>query len=293
MSNKPLFVSVIIPHYNDLEALDRCLTTLERQSYPAMAREIIVADNDSPAGAERVAQVIDGRARLVIAHERGAGPARNVGVAAATGTVLAFIDSDCTASPGWLEAGVAALDRANIIGGKVEVTIDPTRPMTGAEAFERLFAFDNESYVRDKGFTGSGNLFCARADFDRVGGFSVGVSEDLEWCHRASARGLTLAYSGAAAIGHPARPDWFELKRKWKRINAESFGLVQNKPLGRLTWLLRTWLLPVSIVVHMGRVLTSPLLPDWQTRLRAGATLTRIRLWRFIDAHRLLVTKAS
>ncbi len=47
---------------------------------------------------------------------------------------------------------------------------DPARP-TPAEAFELVFAFDNESYVRKKGFTVSANLFCTRAVFDRVGGF--------------------------------------------------------------------------------------------------------------------------
>lgn len=284
-------ISIIIPHYNDLVALDRCLTALMQQSSVPKAVEIIVADNDSPAGQDAVAKVIAGRATLEIARERGAGPARNIGVAASKGQILAFIDSDCVASPGWLAAGVAALASADIIGGRVDVTVDPTRPMRGAEAFERVFAFDNESYVRTKGFTITGNLFCTRASFDQVGGFAVGVSEDLEWCHRATARGLSLGYCAEAKIGHPARPNWYELKRKWARINAESFGLLRNQPLGRLKWLARAWLLPLSIPIHGVRIMTTRALPDARARALAAATLVRIRMWRFFDAHRLALGK--
>ena len=74
-------VSVIIPHFQDLDRLDLCLSALERQS-GAPPFEIVVADNMSPAGEAAVRAIIAGRARLTIATKRGAGPARNAGVAA-------------------------------------------------------------------------------------------------------------------------------------------------------------------------------------------------------------------
>ena len=92
------FVSVVVPHYRDLRALDLCLDSLARQTLPGNRFEVIVADNNSPEGAAVVEHAIAGRARLVIVNERGAGPARNGGVAVATGNVLAFIDSDCVCS---------------------------------------------------------------------------------------------------------------------------------------------------------------------------------------------------
>ena len=103
-------VSVIIPHYNDLDGLDRCLSALAQQTYPADLIEVIVADNCSPQGAAAVEQCIAGRARMALSHDRGAGPTRNAGVAASSAQLLAFIDSDCVPEPQWLAAGIAALE---------------------------------------------------------------------------------------------------------------------------------------------------------------------------------------
>ncbi len=280
-------VTVVIPHYNDLVGLDRCLTALTAQTLPAGQCAIIVADNGSPQGAEAVATVLAGRAQLVIAPERGAGPARNAGVAAATTPLLAFIDADCVAEPQWLEAGLAGLTQYDFCGGPVHVLIDHSGPLDPAEAFERVFAFDNASYVRDKGFTGSGNLFTSRAVFDAVGGFGVGLSEDLDWSHRARAKGYRLGYVPAAAIGHPARHNWAELRHKWLRIQSETFGLHAPTAGHRLRWLARSWAMPLSIAVHLPRVWQSPRLSTRQQRWAATRGLVRQRLWRWWDGHRL------
>jgi glycosyltransferase involved in cell wall biosynthesis len=82
-SAEPL-TSVIVPHYNDLARLDQCLAALLDQR-TAGRFEIIVADNASPCGLAEVERVIAGRARLGCCAEKGAGPARNAGVAAANG----------------------------------------------------------------------------------------------------------------------------------------------------------------------------------------------------------------
>src|SRR5258708_37148610 len=114
-------VSVIVPHYRDLGGLALCLAALDRQSYPKDKLDVIVADNASPEGAAAVAEVIADRARLVVVSEKGAGPARNGGVAASSGDVLAFIDSDCVAEPAWIEAGGKGVGAFHFLGcrGKV------------------------------------------------------------------------------------------------------------------------------------------------------------------------------
>lgn len=281
-------VSVIVPHYNDLASLDRCLSALQAQTYAPDRFDVIVADNMSPVGADAVKQTIAGRARIVSVAERGAGPARNGGVAVARGQILAFTDSDCIPAPEWLAEGVAALKRSDFVGGGMRVLVGDEDHVTGAEAFELVFAFDNQAYVERKGFTVTANLFCPAALFAQVGGFRVGVSEDLEWSHRARDAGFKIGYAPAALVAHPARRDWKELSAKWRRLNAETFGIVAARPQGRGRWLARSLLLPLSAVAHTPRVLTSPRLRSPRQKLRAMAMLYRLRFWRAFDAVGLL-----
>lgn len=282
------FVSVIMPHYQDLAGLRICLEALEAQTYPRDRFEIVIADNNSPVGIDAVREVVAGRANLVVVTEKGAGPARNGAVAASRGDILAFIDSDCVAEPQWLAEGVAGLERYDLVGGRVRVLVGDVDRMTPAEAFERVFAFDFKTYIEKKGFTGAGNMFCRRELFDRVGGFGVGLSEDVDWSRRAVAGGARLGYVPAAAIGHPARVTWEQLTGKWRRLNLETFGLMADRPHQRLRWLARNILMPLSAVAHTPKVFTSPELTTFSQRGAALWTLYRLRFWRLADAISLL-----
>ncbi len=283
-------VSVIVPHYEDLQHLELCLIALEGQTFPREKFEIVVSDNASPVGETAVSKVIAGRAKLVVTHERGAGPTRNGGVSASTGAILAFTDSDCVPEPQWLQEGIDALSRFDFVGGQMKVLVDDPGQLTSAEAFERAFAFDNEAYVRDKKFTVTANLFCPRALFEKVGGFRVGVSEDVEWCHRAIAAGYRLGYAPKATVGHPARRSWAELRKKWQRMSAEQFALQSQGRGGKLVWLARTFALPLSAVVHTPHALFSPKLSSIGQRVQATSMLYRVRLWRFADGVKLFVS---
>jgi GT2 family glycosyltransferase len=283
------FVSVIIPHFNDLDGLKLCLSALERQTYPADRFEIIVADNASPQGVAAVEAVAQGRAKVLLVEERGAGPARNGAVAQSFGEILAFIDSDCVAEPAWLSEGVQALDAYDFVGGQVKVLVDDESHMTPAEAFERVFAFDFKSYIEKKGFTGAGNLFCHTALFAAVGGFGVGISEDTEWSKRAQVHGYRLGYAPMSVVGHPARRTRDELIRKWKRINRESYALSSASKGGRLRWGLRALALPASALVHTPRVLLTPKLNHVGQRWQALCMLYSLRLWRVWDTVAVLM----
>ena len=119
---KPYF-SVIVPHLNQPEYLDICLSTLEAQTFAREAFEVIVVDNGSRQLPEAVIARHPG-VRLLQEKEPGPGKARNTGVRAAQGEVFAFIDADCRADPKWLEAAAAAI-KANppksIFGGDVQI----------------------------------------------------------------------------------------------------------------------------------------------------------------------------
>jgi GT2 family glycosyltransferase len=286
-----LSASVIVPHYNDLAALDACLSALQAQTFSTNAYEIIVADNASPCGIAAVRDVVRDRARLVEVVEPGAGPARNGGAKHASAPLLAFTDCDCLPEPGWLSAGLAMLDTTDIVGGRMTVIVNEAEPLTPAEAFELLFAFDNKTYVEQKHFTVTANLFVRKADFDRIGPFRTGVSEDQEWCLRARGKGFRIAYAEAAIVGHPARHSWEEFIRKWRRIVDEQYQITREWRFGRTRWLLKTWILPVSILGHLPRILTTPRLSRPGDRIAAGKALIAIRLWRFIEAHRAMLRR--
>jgi GT2 family glycosyltransferase len=171
----------------------------------------------------------------------------------------------------------------------VDVLVENPLRMSAAEAFECVFAFDMGRYVVEKGFAGAGNLFCPRRVFDAVGGFGVGVSEDVDWSRRATGKGFRIGYEARAAVGHPARRNWGELKRKWVRINAETYALNISQGSGRLSWILRSLALPASALVHTARVVRSDRLQGIRQRVAATAMLYRLRTWRMLDSFRLLI----
>jgi cellulose synthase/poly-beta-1,6-N-acetylglucosamine synthase-like glycosyltransferase len=282
------FVSVIIPHYNDLDALSVCITSLQRQTWPAESMEIIVADNNSACGIEAVMAAAP-RCRVVPAPIQGAGPARNAGAAAARGEILAFIDSDCDPQPDWVANGARALTNYDFAGGRVMTAArDPRRP-TPVEAWEVVFGFDFERYILVEGYTGSGNMWVWRKVFDAVGGFRAGVAEDMDWSFRARAAGFRLGYEPGAVVSHLARSDWPELLRRWRRVLAEHYLLTREKPFGTLRWAVWTGGMPLSIVPHSVKVLRSERLLSSRDKVSAMAVLVAHRLWRTYYMARLIV----
>jgi GT2 family glycosyltransferase len=275
----PPAVSVVIPHYDQLEALARCLAALRRQTMPRERFEVIVADNNSAGGVEAV-EAIAPDATVVAAPEQGAGPARNAGAAQGRGAVLAFIDADCFAEADWLKQGVAALDRFDYAGGRVVTTIADSRALTPAEAYESVFAFNFKKYIEEDKFSGTGNLFVPKAVFERVGPFRASVSEDIDWCRRANAMGFRLGYAERAVVSHAARREWRELKAKWDRVIAETLRLARERPGWQRRWLLYAGTVAASPLVHWWAVLHCPRLVGWRAKARGLLGLLQVRLYR-------------
>lgn len=273
------FVSVVIPHFNDLDGLRVCHARLLAQTWPRERFEIVVADNNSARGLQAVREVAP-CALVVPAPIQGAGPARNAGVAAARGDVIAFVDSDCVPEPDWITEGVAALARFDFVGGRVFTFAHcPKRP-NPVESYEMVFNFNFRRYIETVGFTGTGNMFVPRQVFDRVGGFRAVVAEDMEWSFRARALGYRLGYAERAVVGHPARRSWAELKRRWARMLQEDYALIQEQRYGRMRFALKALAMPASVLPHAAKVLFSPELPIMRSKFGAIAVLTRLRLWR-------------
>jgi glycosyltransferase involved in cell wall biosynthesis len=281
-------VSVIVPHFNDLANLRTCLTLLQAQTLPADEFEIIVADNDSACGIDAV-RAVCGDVTCLHVRERGAAAARNAAVAQSRGLNLAFIDSDCQPAPDWLERGLVTLKAADMAGGQVDVTVGDDRNPTAVEAFEQVFAFNNERYVKAEAFSVTANMFVPRTIFETVGGFRSEVAEDKDFGQRAAAKGFRWTYAPDMRVTHPARRDWAELCAKWRRLTREAYNIERQKPAGHLRWLTRAWAMLLSPFVHAVPIVWSPKLHRFRDKLNAIGILFRIRWWRFIEAHRILI----
>lgn len=264
--------AVIIPHYNDVPRLMRCLAALMPQTSPEV--EVIVADNNSPGPLDEVTATYPS-VRIVTETEKGAGLARNRGVASTTAPVILFVDADCVPDSGWLARGRAIVAHDTLIGGPVPVFHETPPPKSGAEAFEEVFAFKMKTYLERDDFLGSGNLVLYRDVFERVGGFKAAVAEDKEWTQRAASKGIALAFDDDFIAAHPSRQDWTALRRKWKRLEEEDFELKGGR-LGRLK---KALLMPLSIPAHVPRILGTGSLSGGD-KWRAVLTLIRIRLAR-------------
>lgn len=159
----PPAVSVIIPVRNRRDLLLETLAALDAQTFRDF--EVIVADDGSSDGSREAAAsaVVAGqKVHVIIGPGRGAMPARKAACEVAQGRLLAFTDSDCTPSPGWLAALVAAADAgADLITG-------PTLATRRVKPLERSMT----STGADLGYA-TCNVMYRREMYERAGGFVV------------------------------------------------------------------------------------------------------------------------
>ena len=119
-------LSAVICTYDRYELLPEAIESLQRQDAPAGTVEIIVVDNSpDQAAAASFGRRYAGLPQItyLTAATPGLSNARNVATATARGDIVAFIDDDARASPGWAAALIAAYadygGRAGIVGGRV------------------------------------------------------------------------------------------------------------------------------------------------------------------------------
>lgn len=272
-------ISVVIPHLNQPDMLTRCLASLADGT--RTPDEVIVVDNGSSTLPEALCAAHG--ARLLQEPTPGPGPARNRGVAAARGDVLAFIDADCLAAPGWLAEAAAALadPGAEILGGDVRIALEGPARVTMLEAYESIYAYRMDRYIAREGFTGTGNLVVRRRVLEAVGPFAgIGVAEDRDWGQRATGAGHRIRYIAPMRVYHPARKSFSELYHKWDRHMAHDFADARGQRFGRARFALKTLAMIVSPLAEVPRILASDRVSGPRARVLAFAGLARIRAYR-------------
>ncbi len=214
-------VSVIVPVKDGATALDGCLTALDAQDYPGPV-QVVVVDNGSTEDVGAVAAAHPA-ARLLREARPGSYAARNTGLTAATGEVLAFTDADCQPEPSWLREAVTCLRAeppAAMVGGRVELTYAGGRPVTGSELHEHAHGFRQDRYLTDQRFAVTANMVTWRATMDRTGAFDATLLSrgDAQWGQRVAAWGGVQRYAPDAVVRHPARATLGESVTKWRRV---------------------------------------------------------------------------
>lgn len=276
---------MVIPHLNQPAPLARCLESLAAGR--RKPDEVIVVDNGSTDPPDAICAAHG--ARLLCEATPGPGPARSTGAAAATGDVLAFIDADCVADAGWLEVMAARFQEdagAQVLGGAVRIAcVDPARP-TALEAYESVFSFRMDLYLRDKGFTGTGNMAMRAEVMGRVGPFAgLGTAEDRDWCHRATAAGVRIEHVPEMVVTHPARAQFSELAAKFDRVSAHDFAALPPGMAPRLRWLTKALALPPSALAELPQIVATDRLSGPRARVLAFAMLVALRTqrgWRML-----------
>ena len=227
------FVSVIVPVWNDRTRLRLLLDALSAQAYPKSRYEVIVVDNGSTDGSDAVAA----RYAVVVLSETGAQSsyaARNRGIEAAKGSILAFTDSDCIPMRDWLGNGVRALTEhnADLAGGQVRFFFSPSK--TGAELYDSISNFTQEATIHTHNVAPTANLFVRTQVFELVGYFRGDVKSggDTIWTRRATELGHRLIYAPGAVVSHPARR-FLPMVRKQYRVgrgHAEQWSASARRP---------------------------------------------------------------
>jgi glycosyltransferase involved in cell wall biosynthesis len=225
----PPSVSVVVPVRNAAGLLEPCLRALLAQDYPRDRFEIVVVDNASSDGSADVARSLG--LSPVLEPRRGPGLARNRGIAAATGDVVAFTDADCEPPAGWLAALVEALRDADAVMG-------PIGPRSAGNRFARARAALHARYLRwCRSLAAKGRLdhldtastAVRRAVLDQVGGFDPEffASEDRDLGARIAEAGRRVRFVEAPPVLHRYDPRISASMRKartlgrmWQRLPA-------------------------------------------------------------------------
>lgn len=216
-----LLVSAIIPAYRRPDKLRKAVHSLLAQDLDPARFEVIVIDSSPDESNKEVICALQERApcslRFFGKEPEGPGPSRNLGAREAHGEFLAFMDSDCVASPQWLRQGIVAFqDGVGLVQGR---TIpEPGQPHS---IFNYYIAVEKESFLYE-----ACNVFYRRDVFEQSGGFLSDLDprserprggEDVDLAWRVKRAGWQSRFAPDALVMHEVMRirtrDWLFNKR--------------------------------------------------------------------------------
>jgi GT2 family glycosyltransferase len=302
-------VSVVVCTHNGEATLRECLEGLDRLRYPDY--EVVVVDDGSTDASAAIVSEYD--CTLISTENRGLSAARNTGLEASSGEIVAYLDDDATPDTDWLtylahtfrtssHAGVGGPNLAFQDDGAIAHCVTnapggPTHVLLSDEEAEHIPGC---------------NMAFRRAALLEIGGFDPrfrAAGDDVDICWRLREHGHTLGFSPAATVWHHRRDSlrayWrqqrgygaaeAELERKWPekyttgghvtwrgRLYGDGFARKSARRRWRIYY--GTWGSgPFQSIYHPAGRMSEfmPLLPEWYLVIAALGALSAVgALWQ-------------
>jgi glycosyltransferase involved in cell wall biosynthesis len=199
-------VSVVVASYNGDRTLKSCLESLEKLNYPDY--EVILVDDGST---DSTPEIIKGfkSIRNIRQNNMGLSVARNMGIHAATGEIVAFTDSDCRADEDWLYYLVGDLLNSKFTGIGGHNFLPPEDSPVAAAV---MASPGGPAHVmltdRLAEHIPGCNMAFYKWALDEIGGFDAiyrKAGDDVDVCWRLQQNGYRIGFSPAGFVWHHRR----------------------------------------------------------------------------------------
>lgn len=217
-----MFISVIIPTYNRVDTLNKCLQHLENQSIGIENYEVIIVDDcsidNTPEFCENYVSKVENVRYIRNEKNSGQATTRNVGVRASKGDIVLFLDNDLLASNIFLEAHLnlyKAKQNENIaiVSDVTYQSEDLDKTNFGRFIQSRAIGYRSEKYMSGidfsdipSNFFAGGGSSCKKEDAFKIGLFEEGLkkygSEDELFGYRLKKAGFKIVFCSEAKLIH-------------------------------------------------------------------------------------------
>jgi glycosyltransferase involved in cell wall biosynthesis len=199
-------VSVVVASYNGARTLQNCLESLQRLNYPDY--EVMLVDDGSTDSTPEIARQFPS-VRYLRQVNQGLSAARNSGIRAAQGEIVAFTDDDCRASEDWLYYLVDGLLRSNFAGMGGHNFLPPEDSCVAAAV---VVSPGGPAHVmltdREAEHVPGCNMAFYKWALEEVGLFDVTfrkAGDDVDICWRLQERNFKIGFSPAGFVWHYRR----------------------------------------------------------------------------------------
>ena len=206
----PIHASVVVCTHNGARTIAECLRSLEKLNYPDY--EVLVVDDGSTDDTPRIIAEFP-FVRVVRQSNQGLSAARNAGLHAATGAVIAYTDDDCFVDPDSLTMLIAQLEHARLedcmvagVGGPNLAPEDgPTAAAVAAAPGQPMHILESDQVAEH--IPGCNMTFWREA-LEAINGFEPqyrAAGDDVDICWRLQAAGYWLTFAPSAFVWHHRR----------------------------------------------------------------------------------------